>query len=260
MPSRPFDRVNVLGVGISAINMELALAAIDRALAERRKGYICLADVRSVMEAQRDEGLRHIFNRSFLTTPDGMPLVWASHLAGFGHVSRVYGPDLMLALCEQSRHEGYTHFLFGGQDATMLEQLQRRLELRFPGIRIVGRYVPPFRPLAAEEEAELGRQVAAAKPDILWVGISTPKQEHFMARYLERLDATLFIGVGAAFDFHVGRVRQAPRWVQRSGFEWLFRLACEPRRLARRYLVNVPWFLGESLLQIARLKHHDIEP
>ena len=253
-----FQRVNVLGVGISAINLDLAINAIGEAIAEKRKGYVCVTGVHGVMEAQADENFRRILNRSFLTTPDGMPMVWAGHLAGFGHMARVYGPDLMNLVCEFTRGKGYSHFLFGGAEGVAVE-LKQRLEGKFPGLRIVGTYTPPFRALEPAEEAEFVRSIAELRPDIIWVGLSTPKQERFMARYWERLDTTLMFGVGAAFDFHAGRVRQAPPWMQRGGLEWLFRLGCEPRRLWRRYLRNNPRFLLRSFCQVTRLKKYNLD-
>ena len=141
----------------------------------------------------------------------------------------------------------------------MAEELQRRLEMKFPGLKIVGTYTPPFRPLNSLEEAELVRIVNEKQPDIIWVGLSTPKQEMFMARYMEKLEATLFFGVGAAFDFHAGRMRQAPRWMQRSGLEWLFRLGCEPRRLWKRYLKNNPLFILRALAQLSGIRRYRME-
>src|ERR1700691_1758793 len=167
-------RINVLGVGLSAINLDLALAAIDSALAQKSKGYICITGVHGVMEAQRDENLRAILNGAFLNTPDGMPMVWLGRMNGAREMGRVYGPDLMLLVCELARKKGYTHFLYGGAEGAA-QELQRKLEARFPGIKIVGTYPPPFRPLNAAEEDELIRAVSEKKPDILWVGLSTPK-------------------------------------------------------------------------------------
>ena len=141
----------------------------------------------------------------------------------------------------------------------MAEDLKLRLQQRFPGLNVVGIFTPPFRPLTPDEETQLERLVSRLKPDLFWVGLSTPKQEQFMARHWQTLEATLFFGVGAAFDFHAGRVRQAPRWVQRSGLEWLFRLACEPRRLWKRYLKNNPLFLLRAFCQLSRLKSYPLE-
>ncbi len=252
-------RVNVLGVGISAINLASARAAIAGALDTRRKGYVCVTPVHGVMEARRDPELRKIFNRALLCTPDGMPMVWAGRLAGFSGVDRVYGPDLMLDICAWSRASGRSHFFYGGAQG-VAELLSRKLRERFPGLRVAGTFTPPYRPLDPAEETALIEHVAAARPDLFWVGLSTPKQERFMAEYLPRLDTTIMLGVGAAFDFHTGRVRQAPRWVQRAGFEWLFRLCMEPRRLWRRYLRANPLFLALILAQITRLRKFPIEP
>jgi N-acetylglucosaminyldiphosphoundecaprenol N-acetyl-beta-D-mannosaminyltransferase len=251
-------RVNILGVGLSVINPDLALAAINRSLADGAKGYVCVTGVHGVMEAQRDQRLRTILNQSFLNTPDGMPMVWVGRLRGFREMNRVYGPDLMLSVCDHSRRQGRTHFLYGGAEG-VAQQLQQTLEARFPGIRILGAHTPPFRPLDPDEEAGLIRRINALKPDIIWVGLSTPKQERFMAQFCAKFDATLLFGVGAAFDFHAGRVRQAPRWMQRSGLEWFFRLCCEPRRLGRRYLANNPVFIFRILCQFAGLKKYALE-
>jgi len=251
-------RANVLGVGVSAINLDMALQRIAHALESRTKGYICVTGVHGVSEAQRDPVLRAILNRALLNTPDGMPMVWVGRLQGFRHMARVYGPDLMLAVCEYTAAHGHTHFLYGGGEG-VAQELQRRLEARFPGLRVVGTYTPPFRALNAAEIEDLTRRVARVKPDIFWVGLSTPKQERFMAEFWRRLDATLMIGVGAAFDFHAGRVRQAPRWMQRSGLEWFFRLCCEPRRLWRRYLTNNPLFIARILGQFTGLRRYSLD-
>ena len=252
------ERVNILGVGLSAINLDSAREAIHQALTEKRKGYVCVTGVHGVMEAQEDPQIRQILNQAYLNTPDGMPMVWVGKLRGFRQMDRVYGPDLMLTVCEFTRDKPFTHFLYGGAEGVAPE-LKRRLEQRFPGIKIAGTYTPPFRPLNSEEEADLIRQVTAAKPDILWVGLSTPKQEKFMAQYFQKLDTTLMFGVGAAFDFHTGRIRQAPRWIQRSGLEWLFRIACEPRRLWRRYLRNNPRFAFRIFCQFTGLTKYGLE-
>ena len=260
MKNKPKEicRANVLGVGVSALNLDLAVAAVAQALEQKTKGYVCVTGVHGVSEAQHDPAFRAILNHSFLNTPDGMPMVWMGRWQGFGAMARVYGPDLMLRVCEFSQGQGWAHFLYGGAPGVAVE-LRHRLKQRFPAIKIVGTYTPPFRPLTAEEEQELVRVVQAVKPDVFWVGLSTPKQEKFMAQYWQKLDATLFFGVGAAFDFHAGRVRQAPIWMQRSGLEWLFRLACDPGRLWKRYLKNNPLFVFRVFCQMTGMRKYRLE-
>jgi len=198
--------------------------------------------VHGIMEAQDDEDVRRILNAAFLCTPDGMPTVWMGRMAGHSNISRVYGPDLMLALMEATQNKPVRHFLYGGGDG-VAEDLRTKLEMRFPGVLITGTFTPPFRPLNQQETCELQQKVGAAGADIFWVGLSTPKQERFMSEYLDKLDTSVMVGVGAAFDFHAGRVRQAPKWIQRSGLEWAYRALQEPKRLLRRYLNIVPRFL-----------------
>jgi N-acetylglucosaminyldiphosphoundecaprenol N-acetyl-beta-D-mannosaminyltransferase len=252
------QHVNVLGVGISVLNLQTALDEIAAAIREKRKGYICITGVHGVIESQSDENFRRILNGAFLCTPDGMPMVWMGKIHGHAEMRRVYGPDLMLDVCAWSENNSYRHFFFGGAEG-VAEKLRDKLKARFPKLQMVGCYTPPFRPLNAVEEKSLQEMIRAVKPDILWVGLSTPKQEKFMAEFLPKLDVTLMVGVGAAFDFHAGRVRQAPRWMQRSGLEWLFRLLCEPRRLAKRYLKNNPLFLWKIAGQLSGLKKYPLE-
>ena len=249
-------RVNVLGVGVSAINLEQATAAIDDALQHRRKGYICFAGVHPVMEAQADLELKRIYNRSLLTTPDGMPMVWLNRWHGKSHVSRVYGPDLMREVFQLSMKRGYRHFFYGGSDGAA-EAMRVTMKERFPGLEIVGTYEPPFRPLNAEEERQLSDLIRECRPDIMWVGLGSPKQDRFMADYLSKFDVTLMAGVGAAFNFFTGRVPQAPRWMQRSGLEWFYRCVHEPRVRAR-YFSTVPRFVLASLAQNLRAKKYEI--
>ena len=241
-------RVDVLGVGVSAVDMETALATIDRWIATRESQYVCVTGVHGVMESQRDEELRRIHNRAGMVTPDGMPLVWLSRLAGQGHVRRVYGPDLMLACCQRSPGIGHRHFFYGGAEGVP-QRLIDRLQARFPGLAVAGGYSPPFGALSPEEDEAIVRRINGANADIVWVGLSTPKQEHWMSEHRERLSAPVLIGVGAAFDFNAGLKRQAPRWMQQSGTEWLFRLLTEPRRLWRRYLINNPVFVWKVLVR-----------
>jgi N-acetylglucosaminyldiphosphoundecaprenol N-acetyl-beta-D-mannosaminyltransferase len=241
-------RTNILGIRVSAITMEMAVGTIEEWIVRREPHYVCVTGVHGVMESQRDEALRRIHNAAGLVTPDGMPLVWLSRLSGFRYVQRVYGPELMLAMCERSAKQGYGQFFYGGAPG-VADKLANRLQLFFPNLRISGVFSPPFRPLSPEEDEAVIKRVDAAQPDIVWVGLSTPKQERWMSDHVGRLKAPVLIGVGAAFDFHAGLKKQAPYWMQRSGLEWLFRLLTEPRRLWRRYLINNSWFLWLILLQ-----------
>ena len=243
----PRSRANVLGIGIDAIDMSTAVSRILGGVRAHASGYVCVTGVHGIMEAQRDDELREILNASYMTTPDGMPTVWVGRAQGLA-ISRVYGPDLMLEVCMAGVATGVRHFLYGGGDG-VAELLRQRLVERIPGLAIVGTFTPPFRPLNSGEETVLASTIAAAQPDIVWVGLSTPKQERFMARYHDRLECSLMIGVGAAFDMHSGRTRQAPKWMQRSGLEWVFRLVTEPRRLWKRYLFNNPAFIYQLARQ-----------
>jgi N-acetylglucosaminyldiphosphoundecaprenol N-acetyl-beta-D-mannosaminyltransferase len=256
-PSQP-PRVNVLGVGISVINRRDALQQSDALIRRVGRGYICAADVHTVIEAQSDPSLRRILNRSFLTTPDGMPLVWVGRMLGYKRIRRVYGPDFMLALCHFGLPRGYRHFFLGGKPG-VAEQLIVNLRARFPGLLIVGAFTPPFRPMTSNEERILAQAMASARPDVLWVGLGSPKQEQFMAEHCGLLNAKLLVGVGAAFDFHAGMVKEAPRWIRNSGLQWMHRLAQEPRRLGRRYLNCIPRFLFKISLQLTRLHRFSLD-
>jgi N-acetylglucosaminyldiphosphoundecaprenol N-acetyl-beta-D-mannosaminyltransferase len=237
-----------LGVAVHAVNPESVWAALDQLVREKRKGMVCVTGMHGVMEAEDNPALREVLNTAFLNVPDGMPMSWVGWAQGHRTMDRVYGPELMLEVCRRSVERGYAHFFFGGQPG-VADALRDRLCERFPGLRVTGTYTPPFRPLNAEEEADLTSRLAADPPDFFWVGISTPKQELFMARHLERLPVRAMLAVGAAFDVHTGRIADAPRWMKRAGLQWLHRLGQEPRRLGRRYLVNIPRFLWRLLRQ-----------
>lgn len=243
-------RANVLGVGVDLVGPGETLAILDSWMVERQRGYVCFAGAHGMIEGRRDPELRRIYNASGLTVADGMPLVWHARLQGHREVRRVYGPDLMLNFCAHSLSKGYRHFLFGGAPGVP-EQLREVLTARFPGLRVVGCHSPPFRALSAEEEEATATMINAAAPDIVWVGLGAPKQERWMARNRERLEAPALMGVGAAFDFHAGLKPPIPPWMGRNGLGWLFRLASEPRRLAKRYLDIVPTFLVLSTLQLS---------
>ena len=252
------DRVNILGVSVNAVNMKLALQTIDEWISKCEANYVCVTGVHGVVESQRNEKLRRIHNTAGMVTPDGMPLVWLSRMKGYTFVDRVYGPDLMLAVCENSLLPGYRHFLYGGGKGVP-ELLADKLKSRFPELKVVGSFSPPFHAMTTEEDNQVVGMINAAHPDIVWVGLSTPKQELWMAEHVTRLSPSVLIGVGAAFDIHAGLKKQAPYWMQRRGLEWMFRLVIEPRRLGRRYLINNPVFILLILAQALGIKKYFIE-
>jgi N-acetylglucosaminyldiphosphoundecaprenol N-acetyl-beta-D-mannosaminyltransferase len=201
------------------------------------------------MSAREDPAARAALLGATLAVPDGQPLVWALRALGNSSATRVYGPDLMVGFCARAAQRAIPMYLYGGRTPEALAVLERRLCERFPGLRIVGGYSPPFRELTAEEEAQVSNAIDASGAAVVWVGTGQPKQEKWMAKMRPRLAAPLLVGVGAAFDFHAGLVSQAPPWMQRNGLEWTYRLAREPRRLWRRYARYNPRFLAGFLRQ-----------
>jgi len=236
------ERGDVLGVSVNAITMDDAVATIERWIGEGRREYVCITGVHGVMECRRDPSLRKIHNQAGMVTPDGVPLVYFLRLIGKQRPQRVYGPDLMREMIAVSTRQGYRQFFYGG-DVGVAEKLKETLIESFPGLRVTGTFCPPFRELTPEEDQAAVDMINAARPDIVWIGLSTPKQERWMAKHLGRIEAPVMIGVGAAFDFLAGTKRQAPTWMQRHALEWLFRLCSEPRRLWRRYAYIVPGFI-----------------
>jgi N-acetylglucosaminyldiphosphoundecaprenol N-acetyl-beta-D-mannosaminyltransferase len=248
-------RFNVLGVGVDPINMDLALQTIEKWIDQGDSNYITVTSVHGVMESQRDEEILQIHNQAGMVTPDGMPLVWLGKLNGNKKISQVCGTELMLAVCKQSTIKGYRHFLYGGNEGVP-EILESKLKEKFPGLNIVGSYSPPFRPLSDEEDKDIIKSINSANADIVWVGLSTPKQERWMARHIHQLSATVLIGVGAAFDFNSGLKKRAPIWMQKLCLEWFYRLLSEPRRLWRRSLNNIPMFILLIFQQALGLKRY----
>lgn len=245
-------RENILGVGVSVVNMDGAVEAIHGWIDRNERRYVCVTGVHGIMESQRSAELRRIHNEAGMVTPDGMPLAWLLRLAGHLDVDRVCGPELMPRLLIQSQARQDGHFLYG-TTPQVLQLLEARLRQIAPAARIVGTYAPPFRPLTRDEEDAVVEEINLCAPDVVWVGLSTPKQELWMATYRPRIHAAVLIGVGAAFDIHAGVRRRAPRFLQRSGFEWTWRLMSQPRRLWRRYLTNNPQFLLLIALQLMGL-------
>ena len=242
-------KYSVLGLGISEIVFNDAISLFLNAAATGQKVRASFCTVNNVVTAKQDPVLRQQMGSSQIAAPDGMPLVWLGRLRG-RKVERVCGPDLLPALCDQSRQFGYRHFFYGGAEG-VAEQLSQCLQQRFPGLQVAGTYTPPFRPLTPEEDEEIITKINQAKPDFVWVGLSTPKQDEWIATHQAKLDVPNLLAVGAAFDFHSGNLRRAPRWIQQIGLEWLFRMMREPRRLWRRYLLGntmfILYLMGDAL-------------
>lgn len=230
-------RETILGVEVQAQTYEHALSRFLETATAGRRLRAHFVTVHSLTESARNHALRGVFASSAMVCTDGMPIVWVARLRGARTAERVCGPDVMLSLCDRGRSVGLRHYFLGGRPGTP-ESLAERLTARYPGLIVVGTMSPPFRELSADKDQALVDTVNLAKPDVLWIGLGSPKQEFWAAEHEAALEVPLILPVGAAFDFHSGRLRRAPRWMRRLGLEWLFRLAMEPRRLFRRYLTT----------------------
>jgi N-acetylglucosaminyldiphosphoundecaprenol N-acetyl-beta-D-mannosaminyltransferase len=222
----------VLGVRVSAAPFEAVVERLLRAPETGERLATHFATVHSIVEAHENAALRDAFDRG-IVEPDGMPLVWLGRREGLS-VERVCGPDLMPALIERGVPLGRSHYFYGGAPG-IPEALAQRFRERHPAVRVVGTESPPFRALSSDEARDVVDRINEAAPDYVWVGLGAPKQDLWVAEHRPRLAAAGLLAVGAAFDFHAGSRRRAPAWMQRSGTEWLYRLASEPRRLAARY-------------------------
>jgi N-acetylglucosaminyldiphosphoundecaprenol N-acetyl-beta-D-mannosaminyltransferase len=248
-------RVHILGVPVSVVDTASVMETFRTWIDERRNRssstrYVCACDVHNVMRAQGDAIHMRALKRADMIVPDGVPLVWVSWLRGEHRIRRVPGPDLMAAVCERSLDAGWSHYFYGGAPG-VAGRLAERLAQHYPGINIAGTECPPFRALTdAELDADLAK-INASGADIVWIGLGCPKQEIWMLENHAKLEGRIIVGVGAAFDFHSGRVERAPVWMRDNGLEWLHRLMSEPRRLWRRYLVLAPKFVALSLAETA---------
>ncbi len=245
---------SVLGIPLALTDYEQTLRWMDAMVAAGERGYVCVAATHTVMEAKEDPALREAVLGSTMTVPDGQPLVWALRRLGHPLPARVYGPELMARACARGAETGRRMYLYGGRDQGTLVQLALNLRTRFPGLHIEGGHAPPFHELSAVERAEIAAEINRSGAEIVWVGIGVPKQEKWMAVMRPLLDAPILVGVGAAFDFHAGRIPQAPARLQELGLEWAFRLSQEPRRLWRRYARYNPWFVTSFARQWLRLR------
>lgn len=249
------ESFQVLGVRVDVAQISDVIARMEEWIARREAcRYVAVTGMHGVMEAQHDEKFKEILNAAGMVVADGYPLVWLGRRKGFAEMKRrVYGPELMEAFCEKTAGKGYRHFFYGGAPG-VAEELARRFEARYKGLEVAGIFCPPFRALTKEEDRKAAAAIEKAKPDIVWVGLSTPKQERWMYEQRRRLRVPVLVGVGAAFDFHTGRMAQAPRWMREHGLEWLFRLMQEPRRLWWRYLVYGAEFAALVALELLGLK------
>ncbi|WP_327633752.1 WecB/TagA/CpsF family glycosyltransferase [Kribbella sp. NBC_00482] len=245
------DRVDVLGIHVSVTNLDHTVGAFASWIERAERQLVCVTDMNALLHARADARLTEVYNTSGLTVPDGMPLVWAGHRAGFEEMDRVAGPDLIERVLAEAADRGWTQYFYGGAEG-VADELRERFQERHPALKVVGVECPPYRALTDAEDAETVARMNEARPDIVWVGLGAPKQERWMADHRDRLNATILIGVGAAFDFHTGRLDRAPYWMQRAGLEWSYRLYKEPRRLWKRYVLGIPRFLLGILRQPPR--------
>jgi N-acetylglucosaminyldiphosphoundecaprenol N-acetyl-beta-D-mannosaminyltransferase len=236
------ERVDVLGIHVSVTNLDHTVDTFAGWIEQGERQVVCVTDMNALLHARADARLTEVYNTSGLTVPDGMPLVWAGKKAGFEEMDRVAGPDLLERVLAESAQRGWTQYFYGGAEG-VADELRERFQDRHPALKVVGVECPPYRPLTDAEDAATVARMNEARPDIVWIGLGAPKQERWMADHRERLNATILIGVGAAFDFHTGRLDRAPRWMQRAGLEWSYRLYKEPRRLWKRYVLGIPRFL-----------------
>jgi N-acetylglucosaminyldiphosphoundecaprenol N-acetyl-beta-D-mannosaminyltransferase len=238
----------VLGTFIDAIDWDGALQTIDRWARTQRPRYVCICNAHSVVAARRSAEIRSAIDGAAMATADGMPVAFMLRRLGFPDQQRINGPDLMWRYCEVASRSGVSVFFYGNTAAT-LDALRSRLAAAFPDLAIAGMHAPPFRLPTPEEDAEVVRAIKLSGAGVVFVSLGCPKQELWMARHRETIDAVM-IGVGAAFDFHAGTLRRAPVWMQHSGLEWLHRLWSDPGRLWKRYLFTNTLFIAGALRQL----------
>ncbi len=247
------NKVSILNIPILNKNMGDAISILSTWIKNKEARYVCAADVHSIMRAQHDPVHRDALQHADMVTPDGRPLVWVGKLRGEKAMDRVSGPDLLPELCKESVKQGWKHYFYGGAEG-IAEKLASELQEKFPDIQIVGWDCPPFRKLSQSEQYEALEKIRQSGAQIVWVGLGCPKQEIWMRNNIQKLDHQLLIGIGAAFDFHTGRIKRAPLWMQHYGLEWAHRLASEPKRLWKRYFIMAPKFVYQSLRETIVLK------
>jgi N-acetylglucosaminyldiphosphoundecaprenol N-acetyl-beta-D-mannosaminyltransferase len=244
-------KTRIINSKICCVGLKMALLHIEQAINVKESGYICFSNVHTVVTGKTDERFGRVTNQATMALPDGMPLVWLARLRGCKEVGKCSGPDVMTELLKLSVKKGYTNFFYGSTDDN-LQILQKKLSEDFPGLKIAGAYAPPFRALTAQEDQAIIKMINAVNPDIIWVGLGAPKQEIWMYEHVKQIKSSVMLGVGAAFNFHAGTVKRAPRWMQNIGLEWFFRLTKEPSKLWKRYLVTNSLFCFYLLCDIFR--------
>lgn len=237
-----FRTFGVRGINVAAIDVATATDLIGQLATTARGVYVTVTGAHGIVESVYDDRVREAHQRASIVVPDGVPLVWLGRLIGYNSIGRVYGPDLMSSIFSRTELRQLRHFFYGSTP-TVVDRLTATLKSRFGEFNLVGSHSPPIRPVGFDEDAEVLSHIRQLEPHIVWVGLSTPKQELWLRNHMHKIGSGVGIGVGAAFDLLSGTTLQAPRWIQRSGLEWAFRLAVEPRRLFRRYLFIVPRFL-----------------
>ncbi len=248
------DSIKILGTRVDLENYGSAIAKVEEHINNKYPvGYITLVCVDSLYNAQRNQSFKDVCNNSYLSLPDGIPLVWIARSKGVKKIKKnTRGTDFMYKFIENTSRKQYKHFFYGGYEG-IADELKKFFEIKFKGVKIVGTYCPPFRKLTENEDRDICEKINSSHADIVWVGLGAPKQEYWMYEHKDKLNVSLMIGVGAAFDFLTGNKKQAPKWMQRLGLEWLFRLYSEPRRLWKRYLIGnsllIYWLLKESFIK-----------
>jgi len=249
------DKIKILDVGISQVTPNKILEIIENAINNNVKGYVTVTGAHGIIESHKSEYIKKIHNLSFMSIPDGLPNVWISKLKGSNSISQCRGADIMDKILCMSNNKKITHYFYGGNDG-VAEQLKENFIKKYSEIKIVGTFCPPFRPLTIYEDKNITKIIEELSPDIFWVGLSTPKQEIFMYEYIGKLNVKIMIGVGAAFDFHIGKVKEAPVILRKIGLEWLYRLFTEPKRLWKRYFEIVPKYLIFNLIDLFKVKNN----
>ena len=253
-----YRKANILGVAVDVTNYDSAVKKVLSLIKEDEHHYICVASTQDIIIAQRDVKFKRIVNNADLVTADGWPVVWAMELSGMEQRGRVTGPDLMLEVCKESINKRYSHYFFGGAPGVP-ELLSKKLGQKYPGLIVKGAFSPPFKEIITQESEEILKMLNSSKADILWIGLSTPKQQYWIESNLDKINIPVVFAVGAAFDFHSGRIKRAPVWMQKYGLEWFYRLCQEPKRLWKRYFIFLPKFAFLFAGQLLKLKHYDIE-